>query len=152
MNASATRFLYIPDPAYSDAPPQLAVLDLNPSSLGGAPNITNAAIVPAFVLANGRSAAVVSAQVSPSFRFLRVACVGLDNGLQDFNVLDGALLDDGQNGDAKAGDGIFTYNGFSASCCAEVGPRTVRIQAESLGSDGKRLATAVDIGGFEVRE
>lgn len=153
MNATATRFLYIVGPAAAGGRGQLATLDLNPSSLGDAPRITNVAIDPNFVRINGQSRAAVSAQVSPTnYSFLRVGGVALFNGLVDPNTDAPVLLDDGRSGDARASDGIFTFSSLGANCCAEIGPHTVRIKAEARGSDGRRHVTAVDISGFEVRQ
>jgi hypothetical protein len=60
------------------------------------------------------------------------------------------LIDDGSHGDSTAGDGEFTNDGIVADCCAASGPRTVRILAQVQGSDGKRHATAIDVGPFAV--
>jgi hypothetical protein len=130
---------------------QLATLDLNPSSPGNAPSITNATIEPLFVLIEGRATAAVRAQVTTSDPFIRVSSVALRGGLNDANMRAVVLLDDGRNGDTQAGDRIFTSANLAADCCAEIGPRTVRIKAEARGSDGRRRATAVDLEPFEVR-
>src|SRR5712692_8029832 len=60
MNGSATRFLYVARPFFAQ-PLQLATLEINPTSLGDAPSITNPTIDPPFVLTRGRSASTVSA-------------------------------------------------------------------------------------------
>jgi hypothetical protein len=150
MNDKATRFLYITNGGTTGFR-QLAKLDLNPASLGDAPSVTGAVVDPGFVLSQGRSGATVQAQVSGSQPLVRVSGVALRNGLVDPNMPQPVLLDDGRNGDLTAGDNRFQGNLYT-DCCAEAGPRTVRIKAEVRGSAGRRHATAVDIGPFEVRQ
>jgi Tol biopolymer transport system component len=150
MNDRATRFLYLTN-AGSTGVRQLATLDLNPSSLGDAPTVSSTIVDPGFLLSQGRSGATVQAQISASQPVVRVSGVVLRNGLADPNIAQPVLLDDGRNGDATAGDSLFRGN-LSTDCCAEIGPRTVRIKAEVRASDGRRHATAVDIEPFEVRQ
>jgi hypothetical protein len=150
MNAEATRFLYLARGAKDLL--QLATLDLNPGSLGDAPAIAEAKVTPEFVLLDGRSTATVSARVTTGQQLIRVSAVALTDGLWDRNVASPVILDEGSGGDAAAKDGIFTSNGLYANCCAIVGPHTVRIKAETIGADGRRHATAVEIGPFEVRK
>src|SRR5260370_41689027 len=118
MNDSATRFLYIA--ADAKGVRQLATLDLNPASLDGAPSITSATVNPPFVLTKGRSTTSISAQVSASGTLDRVGYAILRSGLNDDQFGGGVMLDDGKNGDAKAGDGIFTNGNVNTGCCAEV--------------------------------
>ena len=82
---------------------------------------------------------------------LGVGFAALLDGAVDPNVSPGLLLlDDGQNGDAAAGDGIYTNSGVTHGMIVarddDTGPRIVRIAAEVEGADGRRHATAVDIG------
>jgi hypothetical protein len=156
MNDSATRFLFITNEASTGrvdgGQRQLATLDLNPTSLGDAPSVTGAIVDPAFVMSEGRTGATVRAQVSAGHPFLRVSGVVLRNGLVDPNLRAQVMVDDGQSGDARAGDSLFTNQNFFTDCCAEVGPRSVRIKAEIRASSGRRHATAVDLEPFEVRK
>jgi hypothetical protein len=66
------------------------------------------------------------------------------------------LLDDGQNGDAAAGDGIYTAAAITHSSVVarenDTGPRVVRIAVEVEGADGRRHATALDIGTLTVTD
>jgi hypothetical protein len=63
----------------------------------------------------------------------------------------GPMVDDGTTlGDAVAGDDVFTYDGIATNCCAEVGPRIVRVKAETQAADGLRHDTAVDVAPFAV--
>jgi hypothetical protein len=152
MNADATRFAYVFQPV--GEPFQLARLDLNPIDLEGAPSVSDASVTPPFILTETRSTATISARVSTSNSFLRVGSRVLLLGLPDPNVdtwYYGPLVDDGATlGDAVAGDGVFTYDGVATNCCAEIGPRTVRVKAETQAADGLRHATAVDIAPFAV--
>jgi hypothetical protein len=87
---------------------------------------------------------------------VRVSSRILRDGLPDDNNRTSPLLDDGASaadptaGDVTAGDGLFTSPGIYTDCCAVVGPRTVRIKAETLAADGLRHATAVDVEPFAV--
>jgi hypothetical protein len=143
MNDSATRFLYLSGDR--NGVPQLAILDLNPGSLGAAPSITNASVNPPFVLTQGRSTTTISAQVSASGTLDQVGYAILLNGLRDVHVSEDAL-----NGDLRAGAGLFTNGRVQTDCCAVAGLRTVRIKAEARSGDGRRHATAVEIAPFAV--
>jgi hypothetical protein len=150
MDARATRITYLFQP-YPE-PHQLVRLDLNPADLAGAPTITDTSIAPAYVLTEGRSTATVSARVS----LLNPLWVGgrvLRTGLPDDNTSVGPLVDDGTStGDVTASDGLFTSNAITTNCCAEIGPRTIRIKAETQAANGLRHATAVDVDPFAVVE
>ncbi|MBA2597303.1 MAG: hypothetical protein H0V00_11845 [Chloroflexia bacterium] len=155
MNAEATRMLSLFQPL--GEPYQLSRLDLNPTELGGAPSVTDASLTPAFILTEGRSTALVSARVSTTTAsIVRVSSRVLREALPDDNTRTSPLLDDGASatdattGDVTAGDGLFTSAGIYTDCCAEVGPRTVRIKAEAQAADGLRHATAIDAGPFQV--
>ena len=105
------------------------------------------------MLTQGRSTTTLSAQVSASGTLYNVGYSMLRGGLYDAaGVLGygGTLVDDGTNGDARAGDGLFTNAGVRTDCCSVTGDRTVRIMAEVHAGDGKRHATAVDIAPFAV--
>lgn len=149
MSADASRAVYMFQPV--GEPYQIARVDLNPPDLGPAPTITDAGIAPPYVLLEGRSAATVSARVSTVNPFLRVSSRVLRDGLPDPNVYTAVLYDDGATGgDPAANDGLFTSNGVGADCCAAIGPRVVRIKAETQAGDGLRHATAVDVEPFAV--
>ncbi|MBA2445847.1 MAG: PD40 domain-containing protein [Nocardioidaceae bacterium] len=149
MDAGATRALYLFQPY--DQPYQLVQVDLNPADLGGAPAIDDPNVSPQYVLTEGGSTATVSARVTPPSGSLWVSSRVLRDGLPDANTYTGQLADDGAtSGDATAQDGLFTSNGIYTDCCAEVGPRTLRIKAENRASDGLQHATAVDVAPFQV--
>ena len=154
MSADAARALYLFQA--SPEPYQLVRVDLNPADLGGAPAITDPSLTPAYLLTEGRSTATVSTRVSTTNTVVRVSSRVLREGLPDDNTRTDPLLDDGAgptdavSGDITANDGLFTSNGISTDCCAEVGPRTVRIKAEVQAADGLRHATAIDVSPFQV--
>jgi hypothetical protein len=150
MDETASRFVYTNQDAKGVR--QLATMELNPTSAGSAPAITNATVDPSFVLTNGRSAAAISARVTTDGTLVRVSYSILREGLNDNQSnfrYGGAMFDNGQNGDARSGDSIFASS-ITAGTGAVVGPRTVRIKAESRASDGMRHATAVEIQPFAV--
>src|SRR5207253_8364361 len=117
-------------------PRQLATLEINPASVGVAPSITNATIVPTTILTQGRSAATVSAHVTAADPLVVVANTVLAHGVDDPNVFHQVMFDNGTNGDPTPGDGTFTNANVATNCCAAVGPRTVRVQSGVQRSDG----------------
>jgi hypothetical protein len=134
---------------------QLAMLTMNPASLGPAPAIANPAITP-MTITRGGSAATVTASVTSTDPVVLVTSALLLHGVDDWQsgcLAGGQIMtDDGRNGDAVAGDGVFTNNGIRADTCAtQPGPRTVRVRAESKSSLGIRNATAVDFVPFAIQ-
>ena len=150
MDGSATKFLYL----FKDSKGkwQLAVGEMNPSSLGEAPSITNPKIQPSFILTKEESAANVSASVTSSNALVAVGTDFLLNGLRDESRAGiVSLKDDGKDGDLISGDGIFS-GVIEGNRDIPIGPRIVRLKAEVKGSDGKRHATALDLWPFAVAE
>lgn len=157
MDTSATRFVYFS--TQPDGTHQLATLEMNPANLGEAPGVSDLNTDPNFVLTDSRSKVTLSARITTSNTLVNVGGSFLRNGLKDPYVCVGdrfppQLLDDGTQGDMKAGDGIFTNNNIIAfpKTYAIPGPRTVRVKAEVSTSSGKRHATAVEFEPFEVSE
>lgn len=152
MNRDATRILYLSLDDRNIS--QLTILDLNPADLGAAPSISEAAVDPDVIPLASAGSATVTAKVATANPVLRVGVVVLVNGLRDPNVsasYAGPLADDGlTNGDATSGDDVYTTDALRADCCAVEGQRVVRIQAETLSTDGYRHATAVNLNGFTV--
>ena len=147
MDAAATRVVYLFQPAAG--PLQLARLDLNPAELVDVPMISEPRVDPNYVLIQGRSSTTVSARLSPLEPAPWVGGRVLRDGLpDDANFPPFALVDDGTTGDAKAKDGVFTNS--IATCCAEVGLRVVRLQAERVTADGEQEAMAVQVSPFAV--
>lgn len=159
MDADAERFLYVFRGARcADCPnqhEQLATLDIGPADLGDAPSIAEPEIDPNEIPLNYAAAATASAAVDAAGTLLTVGLVALREGRADRNVGWGTiLLDDGQNGDATAGDGVFSNDAIvhieSEAREDDTGPRMLRIQAETETSDGRRHATAVEFGPLTV--
>ena len=148
MSKDASRVLFVAGDEKGIR--QLAILDVNPASLGGAPGVNDAQMDPLFVLTDGRSSSNITAKVTTTNTISRVSNAMLLKGMHDPNVGEEVMLDDGTQGDLTSGDGIFSNNAIRANGDAVVGPRTVRIKAEVRGGDGKRHATAIDIVPFAV--
>lgn len=154
MNGDATRFAYISGDVNNVR--QLATLEINPASLGLSPSVTEPTINPAFILTNARSTVTLGARVTATEAIVDVGGNFFLNGLNDDQVAVGdrfppTLLDNGSDGDAAAGDGIFTNgNHVFTLSQAVVGPRTIRIKAEVLTGNGRRHATAVPFGSLDV--
>ncbi len=147
MNSLATRFLYVVRDAAGIA--QLAILDMNPPVLGDAPSITAASLTQPSIALSGANQSFVSAMIATSNTINRVSAVVLSAGITDPNVAAPVMLDDGTNGDQVAGDGIYTGK-ISATCCAALGPKNVRVKAEVRDSGNRRHATAIEFGGLTV--
>lgn len=149
MNGAASRIMYV---VANTEHRFVATMDINPSTLGEAPAVSQASILPA-VITRGGAAATVKAHVSTTGTELRVGSAVLLHGHEDTQCVDAeqVLLDDGTDGDATAADDIFTSNRISASKCATTtGARTVRLRAEATAEDGMRHATVVDFEPFAI--
>ena len=149
MNAEATRFLYVMMRAdwIVPNPRQLATLDLNPVELGEAPVVSEPTIDPTTLPLDGETEATVSAAFEAGGRLVGLGLVALRDGRVDGNLY-AQLFDDGDDGDAEAGDGVFSAR-FHANGSEEedlAGPRMLRIEAEIETADGRRHATAVEFG------
>lgn len=134
------------------------MIELDPDTLRGAPDISNTAMTPGYLVHNNSSATTATAQVTyfgtpngaynGSYVWARL----FQDGLPDQNDYagDGGLFDDGTNGDAVSGNGLFTQNQFTYNYTASAfGPRVVRFVAENIVS-GLRHATMVDHQPFFV--
>jgi hypothetical protein len=160
MDAEGERVLYVMRTTRCadcvNLPEQLATLEIDPTDWGEAPAITDATIEPAEIGLAGASAATVTATVEGPHPVLGVGVAALlPGGVVDANVGHGrTLLDDGQDGDARAGDGVYTAAGIVHGDFVlrddDTGPRTVRIAAEVEDGNGLRHATAVEIGMLTV--
>ena len=138
MNGDGTRFLFT-SPASSGLI-SLATADINPSSLGAAPAITNAAIDPTSIPSDGKGySVIITAKVTSA---TPVSGGSAQSFLQGFPELAGTPMTD-------TGGGAWGGSVYQTSAAA--GPRVVRLKMETESADGKRHATAVDLGGFTVR-
>ncbi len=132
----------------------LVMIELDPDNLRGAPDITNTVTTPGFVVQNNGTQATVTAQSTYSgtpnspFVFANLFLDGLPDPV--FYSPVGTLFDDGTNGDAVAGNGIFTQSQFNFGYPASAfGSRVVRFVTENTIS-GLRHATMVDHEPFFV--
>jgi hypothetical protein len=159
MDAEAGRFLYAMRTVRCadcvNLPEQLALLEIGPGDLGEAPVITDASIEPPEIGLNQTSEAIVTATIDSPTPILGVGIASLlEGGVVDANVghLQN-LVDDGQGGDAAAGDGVYTTTIVHAPVVTrdpDTDPRTIRIAAEIEDSDGLRHAMAIDAGTLTV--
>jgi hypothetical protein len=148
MNGDGTRFAFKnPDDA---GIPQLMLLEVNPSSLGAAPALTNPTFAPGRVTVAGLSTAIATVAASGP-GLIRVGMVFFAGGLPD--VIErgpGVTFNDkGMYGDAAAGDGVWTGQGFASYAPPKPGPRTLRFTAEAK-SGGRRHATVLEAGTVTV--
>jgi hypothetical protein len=132
---------------------QVATAELNPAGNGLAPAILGASVSPAYITTNGSS---------PLFAFSPMPTNGLVlnggaqagillNGVADPSYWEGSILhDNGANGDAVKGDGLYSDNSGYFYYRPAIGPRTIRFRAERLGADGNYHATAIDVAPFFV--
>lgn len=159
MDAEGQQFLYVMRSVRcadcANQQEQLATMTIDPVDLGAAPVISNGSIEPAAILPEYGSEAVVSASVSTDGQMLGVGFAALLGDTVDANLGQAVvLLDDGTNGDAVAGDKIYTAGGIVHAPVVirepDTGPRIVRVAAEIEDGNGLRHATAVDIGTLVV--
>jgi hypothetical protein len=146
------RFLYVNKDQGTNIN-QLAVLDLNPMSPGAAPMVTGPTLAPASLPRDGSVIGTLTARVSGGGTLVRVGTAVLLAGVEDRGEVASKLRlrDDGMEGDRTANDGVFTAVGLRAGLTATPGPRLIRVKAESKSPDGRRHATAIDVGGLEVK-
>lgn len=153
MDVSARHVVFVVQGANGIV--QLARLDIEPDDLGGAPALSDLTLDAETVALNGVTTATVTVSVETDNTFLRVGMRVLRDGYGDWNVARAGLLlvDDGLSlGDTGAADGVYTANGIGADCCAALGPRTMRIKAETVDSAGFRHASTIDGAAFAVVE
>jgi hypothetical protein len=149
LNAAGNRILYqATDGAGIN---QLATLDINPASLGSAPQIANPGLNPGTVSVSGGTKAILTATVTTPFPQQIVEAVPLYNGLTDTALPPWFLFDDGNHGDSAAGDGVFTTDAIFAPSSASPGPHTIRVKVEVKDAAGVRHATAVEFGPLQVQ-
>ncbi len=154
MASNGTGFAYLTPAGQNDGGHlQVGTAELNPAGLGLAPAITAASVTPPYIATNGPSP-IFALQPTPTNGLLAGggAQAGiLLNGIADQATWQGSSLhDNGANGDAVQGDGIYSDNTAYYSNPPGIGPRTVRFKAELLGADGNYHATAIDLAPFFV--
>ena len=143
MNSTGSRLLYLSGDD-NGIGSQFATLDVNPSSLGADPQITNPSVPQDWVLNNGGSPMVSASVASAANSVIReVNSVTLDQGLYDANVQHLLLS-------PTANSQVYSNGGLSASTQAAPGPRTLRVKSEIKDTAGLRHATAIDFAPFFV--
>ena len=157
MDAAGENFLYVMRSVRcadcANQQEQLATLSIDPVDLGEAPLISNASITPDTIGLDAGSEATVSATISAADTVLGVGFAALLDGAVDANVGAGrVLLDDGLNGDAAAGDGIYTAAGIvhSTDRCHETMTR-VRASSALPPKSKKPMAGAMPPRSTSVR-
>lgn len=149
MNSNATRFSYLA-PVPDGGNMQIATLEMNPSSPGLAPYLTNASAAPSYVTTDSSTWTFLTAS-APTNSLLGgvVSVMAYRNGIEDTTVQNQYLRDDGSSGDVTAGNGV--YSGWmTAYSSSVVGPRTLRYKCEWLGTDSKYHSTVVETSPFFV--
>jgi hypothetical protein len=149
MSGDASRVLF------PTRGPSLALLEIG-ADLGDAPLIKDVHVQPDRIPIDGSAAVTVEATVLWDGKLIGVGLVALFRGRVDTNVAGefGLPLTDTQGVDAQRGQGVFTTNQLKYSAVEaredDAGPRTIRIVVETETADGRRHATALDVGTLTV--
>lgn len=129
---------------------QLAIVDLNPPSIGPAPRLEEITVQPRFVLNNNGSAATVSARSGgPDLPYVGFTTMR-DGWRADYiGWPNRGLNDEGRDGDVKAGDGVFSDGGMrvGGDPAPAPGPLRLRVFAFTKGGDG----LMVEVDGLDLR-
>lgn len=157
MNADATRFLYLAERELGEQE-ELGLLTIAPADHGAAPVITEARLAPEEIPLGGPAAAGVTAKVSWDGTLLGIWLVTIRAGDWDINVPgDGyglVQLHDTAGDDPQRGEGHFATEQIRHVAHEarddDAGPRTVRLIAAVEAADGRRFATALDVGTLTV--
>src|SRR5262249_9716315 len=142
MSGDATHFLYYTSVNNG----QLATMDIDPTSLGASPAVTEAVINPSFLLSQNSPAATVTARVEAPGTINRVNHTPLNGGVAyGQEISSHVMFDDGHtDGDSGATDHVYTSNRLvPLNSSIPVGPRTIRVQAVNQTSDGLYHGIAV---------
>lgn len=130
----------------------LVSIELDPDTLRGAPDVRETSISPAFAVHANATQTTATARVTWSGTPYNgtLGTRSMRHGEPDPNDYPQNLLDNGTQGDAAAGDGLFTNNqlGFYYTT-TDFGPRVMRFAAENT-VNGLRHATLVDHEPFFV--
>jgi uncharacterized protein (TIGR03437 family) len=151
LAADGRRFAFKTLP--SGQPLQIWLAEINPAVVADAPVISEMTFSPSQVLANGTTAATVTARVTGGPGGVRSQVCGnsLRNGAYEFRLLANvALFDDGANGgDLAASDGLFTQNQVRRDLTPVDPVVPAQIRAHAIASSLRRV-TAVDATPFFV--
>lgn len=143
MTSNARRIAFLSGGAI----PQIWIADIDPSRTSPGPIITRITTTPSYVLANGTSTSTVTASVMPGTNPLERICLDpLFEGAATPGAFNGSeLTDDGLNGDATAGDHVFSRGNLRRTF-GPVGSYTLRINAFA----GRHI-TSAEAGPFSIR-
>ncbi len=146
LSADGRRFAF-PAAAFGEAQ-QIWIADINPSSAGDAPAISEVVFTPPYVVANRTTSSTFTARISGG-RQLACAVSLKDGGLGFAYLGPPGLFDDGTNGDATANDGLFTQTNVTNNVAPPdpVNPLQIRVHAIA---NSLRHITAVDATPFFV--
>lgn len=150
LDGSGKRVFYVDGQSPSK---RVALLEIDPSSTGAAPTITEPTVTPASIPLNGSVNATISAKVAigGGAKPVRVAASVLQDGARDEKIAEVVLFDDGTHGDATANDGVYTVNEIRATAGATAGARTIRIRATFVDASTKAHSTVIEYTGLSVR-
>jgi len=138
MNSSGTEILYTMTDLNDEF--QLAVAQINPSSLGGDPAISNVTINPSYLLTQDQSSITVTAAVSASTTPVGVSEAFQLNGVDELYEFSDDRLS------ATANAGTYSNNDITTES-TQTGPRGLRISAETIDSSGLQHVTTVEVDG-----
>ena len=153
MSRDGRRFSYVDIPV---GPGRLNGLEIDPASLGAAPDLTQPGATPAFVVYNQGTSTTLSVRATFPGTPNGVATKafedgGVDTALYSYNF-GGDVNDSGVNGDVTAGDGLYTVSGFQCYYldATAPGPKTLRFAAQSRDGSNLRHSTIIDYVPFSV--
>lgn len=154
MSGDGKRFLYLNNDAA--LPAHIAIAELDSRTLGTVPTVSSPRVSVASInrdtaTVNGKRAAITA--TGPAKDAFLGSVMFTKGQVENTGISSASypLLDDGKEPDPTAGDGNFTTGErVFAGPSATVGPRVLRVKAETKAADGKRSGHALDFGPFAV--
>lgn len=140
---------------------QIALVELDPPALAGAPGATNIRTVPRFVLNDGSTYALLTCEArDPELSWVKhmlhrnclVRMVAADGRYLGGHIQGGqyTILNDRQeHGDEKAGDGVYSCAAVRLAADAKAPPGPISLRLAAANKSGHGLI--VDLEGLEVR-
>ena len=148
MNRDATRFVFIS--RQESGRMTLTSLTANPGDVGQAPRITDVRLDPFELVAEQPSK--LSARVSTDLRITHARTRVFARARLDKDVSYRDMRDDGRDGDAKAADGIYTFDNLLPGSDSKDwnGSRVIRVFIQGYDELDLAHATAVDYGPWPI--
>lgn len=145
MNRDATRFVFIS--RQESGRTTLTSLTANPSDVGPAPRITDIQLDPLELVAE-KPGLKLSVRVSTDLRITHARTRVFARARLDKDASHRDLRDDGRGGDARAADGIYTFDNLLPGTDRKdwSGSRVIRVFIQGYDEQGLAHATAVDYG------